>query len=922
MDQKLSELLQQDIIEGPLEGTHGWVSPTVAILKDNGEIRLCNDMRMANKAIIREKYPLPTIEDLLPLLGRAKIFSKLDVKQAYHQVEIAPESRDVTTFITKRGLFRYKRLVFGISSAPEIFQRIFEQILSGCEGVFNFLDDILIWGESREEHDPRVANVLHKLQSFDVLLNEGKCLYGVAKVDFIGHELSAEGVRPAKSKRFAVMNFRAPKNVDELSSFLGLINYVGKFIPNLATVTENLRELKSQQNFEWNEKHTIEFEALKKALASDTVLGYYDPEARTQLIADASPVGMGAVLIQFSPNGPRIISFASKVLSPAQRRYCQTEKEALALVWGVEKFAFYLYGKEFELITDHKALEIIFGPRARPCARIERWVLRLQTFQFKVIYKPGKSNIADPFSRLLREEDDEPPFDEEAEQYINRLVEAAVPSALSIREVEQASSQDETLQRVKVAIESQDWSEIPDYAVFKMELCVTGDIVLRGCRIVMPTKLRELVLELAHEGHPGISGMKAKLRTKVWWPGMDSEVVKWVKKCHGCQLMTLPNAPEPMQRKKLPSQPWVDLAVDYMGPLPSGESILVVVDYFSRFIDVRVLQNQTKEGTVKELDELFDLFGYPMTLTSDNGPCFRSAEFSQFCTSRNIQHRKTTPYWPPQNGEVERQNRSLLKRMRISDSEGTDWKEDLKTYVKSYHKTPHRITGKTPFFLMFGREMRDEIPVIMDIEDRWEEVRDRDAVEKEKGKEYGDRKRRATECGIEEGDTVLTKNLHKRNKLATNFLPTPHLVLERTGGDVLVQNSQTGETYNRNVSHVKKLVQAGNLEEPIPAHGDDFEVSDLEISNPETPSPVPEALSPDPVVSSMSPVLGTPAGGSASQTGEESTISLADIPSTSSAATTSRTLVPVGDSRPKRIRRPPTHLQDYVQQVQENQREM
>lgn len=316
------------------------------------------------------------------------------------QVEISLRSREITTFITSKGLYRYKRLNFGINCALENFQRIMEMVLSGLNNVMNFLDDIA-FHTTKEGHDVVVTKLLERLASYNITLNMDKCVYGMTSIIFLGHRLSAKGIEAAEDKLAAIKQFRTPNSAEEIRSFLGLANFLAKFISDLSTLSHPLRELtKHGVSFEWTQKHTNAFNELKNQLAKPTILGYYDVKDRTRVVADASPVGLGAVLLQFDSRGPRVISFASRALTDVEKRYAQTEKEALALIWAVERFKNFLYGKEFELVTDCKPLEIIFGPNSRPCARIERWVMRLMAFKYRIIFKPGKTNIADSLSRL------------------------------------------------------------------------------------------------------------------------------------------------------------------------------------------------------------------------------------------------------------------------------------------------------------------------------------------------------------------------------------------------------------------------------------------------------------------------------------------------------------------------------------------
>lgn len=276
--------------------------------------------------------------------------------------------------------------------------------------------------------------------------------------------------------------------------------------------------MKQGQKFVWAREQQEAFNQLKQCMLDPVTLGYFDVDDRTQLIADASPVGLGAVLIQINEHGPRIISYASKSLSDVEKRYAQTEKEALALVWATERFHFYLYGRSFELITDHKPLETIFGPKSRPCLRIERWVLRMQAYKGKVVYRPGKSNIADPLSRLaITNKCDSKSFDELAEHYINWVVANSAPVAIKLIEIEQQSKTDAAIQAVKFGINDDVWADAAmPFKLFETELCFAREILLRGTRIVMPEVLRSRTLDLAHEGHPGMTLMKQRLRSKVW----------------------------------------------------------------------------------------------------------------------------------------------------------------------------------------------------------------------------------------------------------------------------------------------------------------------------------------------------------------------------------------------------------------------
>ncbi|CAK1595187.1 unnamed protein product [Parnassius mnemosyne] len=812
---KIKELLDADIIE-EVDEPSSWVSPIVPILKDNGDIRLCVDMRRANTAILRENHTLPSMDHLLPKIRKAKYFSKLDIKNAFHQVELHPNSRYLTTFVTSSGLYRYKRLMFGVSCAPELFQKILEKMIIKCEGVINFIDDILIWGSSGEEHDLRLSQVLDVLNENNVLLNKDKCLYKVQKVKFLGHELTPEGVTPLPKYIKSIQEFRVPNTIEELQSFLGLVNYINKWIPKLATINEPLRELLriklgKKANIEkyWTKKQDHAFKCLKEKLTKIETLGYYDVKDKTQVIADASPVGLGAVLVQIDERGPRIIGYGNRTLTDCERKYSQTEKEALALVWAVEHFNTFLFGKEFDLITDHKPLEFLFSPKSKPCARVERWVLKLQAYRYKIKYKPGNTNIADPLSRLCKETNVQPIRDD----HICQIVQLAKPHAISMRDIILQSGSDLEITNVKNGLYKNQWDEsVKTFKIFEDELCFYDNILLRGNKIVIPNKLRKQVLVAAHEGHPGIVSMKERLRAKVWWPKIDKDVEMLVKSCNGCTLVGLPNLLIPMKRRELPAEPWVDIAMDLLGPLPTNDYLLVVIDYYSRYKEIKITKTINSAQITKYLKEIFSRLGYPVSINADNGRQFISEEFKNFCAECDIKLLNSIPYWPQMNGEVERQNRDILKRLRISQLEKKDLKETLYEYLMMYNSTPHSVTGKSPSELFFNRQNRDEIPMLknMNSKEDYSEIRDRDKLQKEKGKEYGDRKRRAKDSEFIEGDKVYLKNMERTNKLTANFSPTPHVVEKSVGGDITVRNEETGQRLRRNVIHLKKIEGSWN----------------------------------------------------------------------------------------------------------------
>ncbi|KAK7104470.1 hypothetical protein V1264_019182 [Littorina saxatilis] len=493
VEEKIAELEAAEIIE-KVDGPTPWVSPIVVVPKPNGEIRLCVDMRRANEAVERQRYPMPTVEETLIEMNGSTVFTKLDLKWGFHQLELDEESRGITTFASHNGLYRYRRLNFGICSAPELYQFTIQQVLQDCEGARNMTDDIIVHGKNMEEHDQRLEKVLDKLEKSGLTLNAQKCVFRMKEIEYMGFVLNEKGVSPAPSKVEDVKNARRPETAAEVRSFLGLVNFNAKFIRNLAAKAETLRKLTRQEvTFRWGKDEEEAFCTLKADLAEAVTLGYFDTQAETRIVADAGPVALGAVLIQHQNGEDRVISYASRSLSDVERRYSQTEKEALGLVWACEKFHQYVYGVKFELITDHRPLEFIYSKRSKPSARIERWVLRLQSYNFTVKYRPGKTNIADPLSRLVDKEKRPTDTVADLEDYIYLVTKEAVPKAMSMSEIDKESEKDEELKTLREAIQTEKWEKMsPSYRAVKNELTCLGNIVIRGTRIQIRIRIRIL----------------------------------------------------------------------------------------------------------------------------------------------------------------------------------------------------------------------------------------------------------------------------------------------------------------------------------------------------------------------------------------------------------------------------------------------
>jgi len=712
VEKELTRMLDTGIIEPiPSNEPTDWILPMVIVTKENGSLRLCTDGRALKTAIRRTKHPPVTVIDIKHKLSGSKFFSKIDLKNGYYQIKLARESRKYTTFATHMGLFRYKRLNMGISCSSEIFQYEIHRILEGISNQINISDDILIHAQTEAEHDKVLKQVLDRLRKHGLTVNQDKCQFKVKELKFFGMIFSEEGIKPDPDKVSSIRNAREPKSAEETRSFLGIANYVSMHIQDFATKSACLWALTHKDNrFEWSETHRKAFSEIKESISTNAT-AYYNPAWKTILITDASGVGLGAVLIQEDPTNPKnrvIVECTSRLLSQIERRYSTIEKEALAVVWACEKLNMYLEYCNFQIITDNRAVELIYrNPNSKPPIRIQRWALRLNSYNYTITHRAGKTNIADFISRTPTDEAED---DEQLENYVNMITSNNIPDTVSKEEIAQATLTDPVLQSLIKAITTKNIKDITDektLAAFRgreHQFSVTGDGLLTTCdKIVIPTSLQHKIISVAHNSHQGETKTYQLLKEKVWFPGMKGKVEMAVKTCQACQIAKEYIKKHPVLMNEIPVEPMDQVAVDFYGPMKEdGKHIMVLTDLYSRYPFAITIKSVSGEHVIPELDKIFKQFGYPRLIRSDNGAPFNGHEWTKFTKAHDVIRELITPYHAQANGLVERFMKNLTTCRRVAHLSGQKYQKVIDEYLADYRSTPHSSTGKTPVSLVFN----------------------------------------------------------------------------------------------------------------------------------------------------------------------------------------------------------------------------
>lgn len=752
--------------------TSEFATPVVPVVKRNGQIRLCGDYKVTINPLLESvQYPLPRIDDLLAALAGGKNFSRIDLSRAYQQIQVDDDSKKYLTINTHLGLYHVNRLPFGITPAPAIFQKVMDSMLKGLPGVTCYLDDILVTGTTNEEHLRNLEAVLKILLERGVRVRREKCEFFQPSLEYLGHLIDSESIRPTQEKVKAVLCAPVPKDKRQLKSFLGMINYYGKFLPQLATVLHPLNNLLcNDTSWKWDSQCQYAYKKVRDMLASNAVLTHYDPAKPLQLGCDASPYGVGAVLSHMEEDGStRPIAYASRTLSSAEKNYSQLEKEGLALVFGIKKFHAYIYGRRFQLMTDHEPLQYIFGPkRGIPtvaAARLQRWAVILSAYDFSLEHRSSQDNIEpDCLSRLPLPSTESEQADD-IDSFFRLWVEAL---PVTCRDIARGTERSPLLSKVKT-LTIQGWpsnmvdKDLKPFFQRRHELSLQQKCLLWGMRVVVPPALRHRMLDELHSSHPGIVRMKELARSYVWWPSIDDDIERTVKSCDECQRHRNNPCPAPIHPWVWPEAPWQRVHADFAGPF-MNRMFLILVDAHSKWPEVWEMTSTTSSATIEKLREAFSRYGLPETFVSDNGTQFTSEEFRMFLRSNGIRHVLTAPYHPSTNGIAERFVQSLKQGLKKSDVHPFHLR--LQNFLLTYRNTPHATTGESPAILLMGRRLRSRLDLVKP--SLTSEVQHRQF----KGTVY----KRASVRTFSVGDTVLVRNYRRPGE---RWLPG--VIVKRSG---------------------------------------------------------------------------------------------------------------------------------------------
>lgn len=818
---QITELLEAGLIR---PSTSPWGAPVLFAKKKDGGLRMCIDYRALNKRTVKDRYPLPRIDDLMARLAGARVFSKIDLRSGYYQIRVRDEDVPKTAFVTRHGSFEFLVMPFGLCNAPSSFQRYMNQILGDVADAFLviYLDDILIFSQNMDDHMRHLRVVMSRLKQHQLMVRPHKCEFACEEMEFLGVIVGKDGARPDQSKIRLVKDWPQPRNVHHVRAFLGLANFYRRFVPKFASIARPLTDLtRLHEPFVWGAAQALAFRTLKDCLTEAPLLLLPNDELPFVVMTDASDFATGAVLMQDVGSGLQPVEYLSRRLGEAEMRYHTYDKEMLAVIHALKAWRHLLEGRKFKLHTDHQTIRHI-QTQKNLSRRQARWSEFLQDYDIDIVYRKGSCNgAADALSRRH----EEGPDDTRMERQETNAVEASSGSGHEVNAGESPISwydtqnldfqrlYDQTL-RADDSLKSAQREASEGSGIYKF-LHNMLMIKIRGAdlwRIRVPynRELRTMILREAHDapaaGHLGRQRTLERMQRQFMWPGMSSDVRKYVQTCDVCQRTKV----EAHSRRGLlhplpvPDGKWTHITMDLVTCLPvtpeGHDAAVVFTDRFTKMVRFAPTNLAVTAPQLARIfvDHVFRSFGLPKQIVSDRDPRFMGSFWTALWRLLSTQLHPSTAHHPQTDGASERAIRTLEQILRAYVAyDQKDWAEHLPIIEYAYNSAQHSSTGMTPFFLMTGQHPRGPLEMLTDVyplDDRNEsascmvarmradETRARQAIEEAQAyqKRFADRHRREAQFKV--GDKVLLDTTHvsmgtRVRKLAERFCG-PMKVLE------------------------------------------------------------------------------------------------------------------------------------------------
>lgn len=777
MRKTIEELIQGGIIR---DSGSAYASPALLVNKKDGEKRLCIDYRALNRITVKDKYPMPRIEDLIDRLKGYTYFTSLDLKCGYYQIKMEDASIHKTAFTTEDGHYEFLRLPFGLVNAPSYFQQMINKILGNLrfDRVISYLDDLLLLGATIDENIELLEIVLKKFREHGLTLNLKKCHFLKTEIEFLGYKISKDSIKPSDNKIEAVKKFPTPKTVHQVRQFLGLISYFRKFIKDCAVLSSPLSNLlKKETPWSWNQHQENAFQILKSSLTSDNILFIFDPNKESVLYTDACRDGIAGILMQVTDQGEKPVHFYSRQTSDDEKKYHSFELELMAIVASLQKFRLYLLGSHFKIVTDCSAVRHALSKK-EIIPRIARWVLSTQEFDFTTVHREGmRMQHVDALSR-----NPVPSGQKTESEIVMSITESDWLLAVQL--------QDPILIDIRNTLQSGEADK--NQQVFA-NYDLLGNKVYRrtneGRRWVVPKKCIWQVIKCNHDdlGHFAVDKTLERIQSRYWFPRMRHTIKKYIKNCLNCIYYKNKDGRKEGELYPIPkyAQPFHTLHIDHLGPfvtsINKNKYLLVIVDAFTKFVFISPVPNTDSVNVINELESISKIFGNTRRLISDAGSCFTSNNFKQYCIDKNIRLHTIATGMPRSNGQAERFNKTILESMRAMGASVSDdrWDECIKALQQALNTTFHKTIKAVPSEVFFGYRLRTDSDSLnpeelgsgqkIDVTQlrRW--VDDNIKANSEEQKERFDAKR-TTANQYELGDLVLVKIQSQSNDGASRKL--------------------------------------------------------------------------------------------------------------------------------------------------------